>query len=236
MFALAEKQIVTMQYSVVVLLVIICLQAAPAFKENLFRYIGCAWLANFLYLVSSIGSGTIGALLHLSQYHVTAPAAVFNFLAASLFWYAAHKGGRSAHKIYLSRMRTSTFLAVPFGCFATSMVLLHVLPQDHFLGFFISIFPRVALDTAALIALSFLFQELASQSEPFPQLSRGRVLYGGAIFYAAIQPLQFAAFRANGRIHSNGGFLIGLSSKIRNSSWNCQTSRHVDPGVDYLYC
>ena len=91
--------------------------------------------------VSSIGSGTIGALLHLSQYHVTAPAAVFNFLAASLFWYAAHKGGRSAHKIYLSRMRTSTFLAVPFGCFATSMVLLHVLPEDHFLGFFISIFP-----------------------------------------------------------------------------------------------
>src|SRR5947209_20483987 len=105
MFNITQTRVVTMQYTIVVLLVIISLQAARAFKESAFRIIALVWLPNLAYLAASDFNRNLWTLLGIPPAHWGAPAQFFDFLTNTLFWYAAHRWGQIKNKLYLSNWR-----------------------------------------------------------------------------------------------------------------------------------
>lgn len=203
-----------MQYSIVFLLAIVCFQSAPAFRPRAFRILGIAWLADILYLTAYNGGSYFANFFHLHQYHSGIPVAFFDLLTSSLFWYAAHKEGKSRAKLYLGDLKDCYFPLIPLVCFATYAALLRFLPQDHFSGFFITTFPKTFMDTVALIALGSLMNEIASETDIHSAPKSGRLLRIGFVFYAGIQILQLLSFgRIRGDVQTLG-FFLGLSVKI----------------------
>jgi signal transduction histidine kinase len=212
MFELIQTVVVTMQYSVVILLVIISFQALRAFRADAFRIIAFGWLANLAYLIFSVGSGILSPALRIPQSHVAAPAAFLDFVANALFWYAAHRWGKRKNPLYFSGSPRRHFLLLLVSPYVTTTAMVHILPQRSYGGFFVAYLPMVLFDALALMALASYFQEVATQIEG--QLTKGRILYFGTLLYATIQILHLGTYGSRASEVAAVGFLVGLVAKL----------------------
>lgn len=203
-----------MQYPVVVLLVIISFWAATAFREKVFRIIALGWAANLAYLVTGDPTRTFVNFLHLSVSHLDAPAQFFDFAANALFWFAAHKSGKSSNRLYLSNWKTGWFLCLPVASYVLSTIAIHLFPPLKFgyPGFLAFTIPTVLADGIAITALGFYFRDLAVRTDNFVP-NKGNLLFTATIFYAAIQLLQFAVYKSDHKGILTFAFALGLTAK-----------------------
>src|SRR5258705_13098371 len=78
-YMFSQNQFVTMQYSVVLLLIIITYQAARAFRADAFRTIAVGWVANFAYLATIFPANGLSVILRIPPSHAGALARFFDF-------------------------------------------------------------------------------------------------------------------------------------------------------------
>jgi signal transduction histidine kinase len=213
MIGITQTRVVTMQYSVVVLLVIISFWAAKAFKENAFRIIALAWLSNLFYLFTSDSSTWLGEYFSLRPSHLGAPAEVFDLSATTLFWFAAHKWGKKRYRLYFSEWPHSLFLTVPVGLYLLSILSVHVMPQSRYSAFLAASLPMVLADTLAIATLAIFFRELALRTDNVVP-NKGGLLFTGTLLYATIQTLQLLAYGEFAIAALTLGFFLGLAAKI----------------------
>lgn len=183
-----NARIITMQYPLVILLIIVSFQAVRAFKEKAFYYLALAWITNLLYLITTEHSPqapfpTSG----VSKYLGTSPE-ILDFISSALFWYAARKYGAGKWTFYLRWLSTPYFIALLLAAHVTSTSLEHILFQGRYLNFFFASLPLVLVDTLSLLALSFYFKGLVERIKG--STSSVHLLHSGAAFYACIQPFQ----------------------------------------------
>jgi signal transduction histidine kinase len=205
-------QFVAMQFAVVFLLAIISYQSARAFRAEAFRWVAWGWGANFAYLVITLPTIGQSGLLGLSPNHIGALAGFCDFLANTIFWYAAHRWGQTNKAIYLPKLK-QYFLAVPALLYLVATVLVHVISRPTYLGFLAFTLPTVLLDTMAIMSLAYYFREVATQYEGLSP-SRARVLYIGTMLYAGIQSVQLFAYKALESRAEQAGFILGLTAKV----------------------
>src|ERR1700690_3757670 len=87
------QQILSMQYTIALLLAVVSFQAARVFRTAAFRLIAFGWLANLAYLFASLSSIQHKGL-PIGYVDMSATASGFDFISNSLFWYSAHKFAR----------------------------------------------------------------------------------------------------------------------------------------------
>lgn len=200
-----------MQFSIVILLIIISFQAVRAFQVRAFYTVATAWVLNLLYLLATeLGPKIFGHYLDSLAY-------VFDFATTALFWYVAHQYGRSQHWMYFQRLSKGRFIAFISGTYILFVVLSATLPIERYGIFFLTSMPDVMFDMCALSALAYYFREVAN-SVCAPQLPTFHLLYRATLFYAWIQLFQlFAHETINRYLHidvASIGFAAGFIAKI----------------------
>jgi len=208
-----NARIITMQYPLVILLIIVSFQAVRAFKEKAFYVLALAWVTNLLYLITTEHSpqvpfSTTGAAKYLG----TSPE-ILDFISSALFWYAGHKYGAGKRALYLRQLSTPYFIALLLIAHVTSISLEHILLQERYLNFFFASLPLVLVDTLSLLVLSYYFKGLVERIKGAP--SNVHLLHSGAAFYACIQPFQLLLHPAIKQyVHIKMvAFILGFASK-----------------------
>jgi signal transduction histidine kinase len=184
-----HSRLIPLQYSAVILLIIISFQAVRALQRKEFRLIGFAWLANLFYLLATeVGPHLIGAKAKSLTSGLSIVADIFDFLANATFWYVAHQYGRESHRVYFHRLSRVRFLLMMVALYGSCIVLDHFLPHDRYRYFFISSLPQVLFDILALMSLAYYFDEIVTSVH---DVHPARLLFRATLAYACIQPLQF---------------------------------------------
>ncbi len=219
-----HDHIITMQYPLVIFLVIVSVQAALVFAEKDFYLIAFGWVANFVYLIVTEHTPHVGLPGHfgylIQKYAVGTYPEAFDFIASTSFWYASRKHARWFLRV--PRFKTSIFLVFFLGGHILSVSLKQILIQHTYLDFLIASLPRVLINTLALIVLSQYFKKLVThvkantnQSHLFHFDDTVHLLYIAAFSYASIQPLRlflYPSIDTNKRIEL-AAFTIGFIAK-----------------------
>ncbi len=216
---LAFQQILTMQFTIAILLVIVNLQATRVFRTSAFRFIAFGWLANLAYLVGTSLAATSTAQQHIPSLlgsRSMEPFAIrhaLDFIANSFFWYAAHKYGRSRNPLFLSKLPDYLFGLALLLLYSVSVTLAHFLPQEAYSNFFLAALPIALLDMIALISLAFYLKE---HGERVSKAVHSGLPFRATLLYAFIQPLQLLAHptkRTSWDVYSLG-FVLGFIAKM----------------------
>ncbi len=209
---LVRTRIITMQFSIVILLVIINFQAIRAFRRKEFRLLQYGWLANFLYLIAAetiklAGAPAIKPFFGLRALNcIKSSADFFDFIATLLFWYVAHKFSRNEKWIYARFLNTRKFILILVTIFIIDTGLSWV-PAKSDLFYLSYSIPQTFIDTCALCALAQYFKQTAIEvCDTKPPTFH--LLYKSTMLYAIIQPLGLLpAF-------GSSGFALGFVAKI----------------------
>ncbi|HEY2390896.1 MAG TPA: HAMP domain-containing sensor histidine kinase [Candidatus Angelobacter sp.] len=183
-----HSRLIAIQYSAVILLVIISFQAVRALQKKEFRLIAFAWLANLCYLLATeVGPYLIHPHTKSLGKNLSIIADIFDFFANSIFWYVAHQYGRESHCIYFSRLNRAKFLLMMAVFYGSYLILNYSIPHDRYISFFLFSLPQILFDILALTALAYYFDEIvASVHDARPS----HLLFRTTLAYACIQPLQ----------------------------------------------
>lgn len=200
-----------MQFSVVILLIIISFQAVRAFQIRAFYIIATGWILNLLYLLATeLGPQIVGHYLDTFAY-------IFDFSTTAMFWYVAHQYGRSKHWVYFQRLTKGKFIICVAGAYILSIILSAILPAERYEYFILASVPDVIFDMCALSALAYYFREVAN-TVCAPQLPTFHLLYRATLFYAWIQVCQLLAHDTIRRHlyidFASIGFSAGFVAKI----------------------
>jgi signal transduction histidine kinase len=204
-----QHYIVVMQVPIVCLLVIFSMQAVTAFGAKEFNLVALGWLSNFIYLLFSHVHFSGWAIPRLSNESITFLAAIFDGTTALCFLLAARKylkiGPDKPHLLSHIPLAKIALAVVGIGSIGVfSSVFLTSLPA-------ISKVPSVLLSMAGILALAGVYNQALQSQHQRPGPSNRRLLVGGTIAYALIQPI--AIFTSGEDWAAVSGFSLGFLSK-----------------------
>jgi signal transduction histidine kinase len=202
-----------MQYSLVILLIIVSFQAVRAFKEKAFYIIAAGWFANLLYLITTEHTPQFGSANPFVHKYVGTFPGTLDFIASSLFWYAARKYGHWKRILYLPRFNALYFFVLLLGGHFLAVSLEQILPQQNYFNFVVASLPVILIDMLSLVVLAYYFRELVARVKG-PE-SRVHLLHFGTFFYALIQLFQlFLHPWVRNHIHlETSAFILGFAAK-----------------------